>query len=194
MENSIELEEENQGKLFTISEIGKMLGKTRSMIVGLIDELKLVSKCDKTKKYNGDDINKIKELIEFKKCFRSLYSTDEIHKICGIAFASVTNIINDLQLKGVTYNKGYEDYKNNKNLYDELKYNDKAELSKRMLYGDNYATKFADKANETKRRLYGDDFGKKFWDKADETCRELYGDDYREKLTKKSWRFAQHSN
>ena len=389
MENSIELEEENQGKLFTISEIGKMLGKTRSMIVGLIDELKLVSKCDKTKKYNGDDINKIKELIEFKKCFRSLYSTDEIHKICGIAFASVTNIINDLQLKGVTYgqwtrydedelkqiqkfieehpnsktyfyektcvekygvknvflrkdvkdkaiknshtreciekqresaekhfedeggfakhmsdvnkerwnnyteeekeeiqvhiqsamiekygvdncskldwvkekkkestlksigfdnplkdrermergmfakygvkhdweskeilkrrgesyhrnyeeykknkdentelryndksaetyNKGYEDYKNNKNLYDELKYNDKAELTKRMLYGDNYATKFADKANETKRRLYGDDFGKKFWDKADETCRELYGDDYREKLTKKS--------
>ena len=45
MENSIKLEEENQEKLFTISEIGKMLGKTRSMIVGLIDELKLVSKC-----------------------------------------------------------------------------------------------------------------------------------------------------
>ena len=55
MENSIKLEEENQEKLFTISEIGKMLGKTRSMIVGLIDELKLVSECDKTKKYNGDD-------------------------------------------------------------------------------------------------------------------------------------------
>lgn len=103
MENSIELEEENQGKLFTISEIGKMLGKTRSMIVQLIKELELISKCNEIKKYDKDDFDKIKELIEFKKYFRSLYSTDEIHKICGIAFASVTNIINDLQLKGVTY-------------------------------------------------------------------------------------------
>lgn len=103
MENSIELEEENQGKLLTISEIGKMLGKTRSMIVGLVDELKLVSKCNEIKKYNENDFNKIKELIEFKKYFKSLYSTNDIHKICGIAFASVINIINDLQLKGLTY-------------------------------------------------------------------------------------------
>lgn len=103
MENSIELKEENQGKLFTISEIGKMLGKTRSMIVLLIKELELISKCNEIKKYDKDDFDKIKELIEFKKYFKSLYSTDEIHKICGIAFSCITHIIEDLQLKGVTY-------------------------------------------------------------------------------------------
>ena len=59
MENSIKLEEENQEKLFTISEIGKMLGKTRSMIVGLVDELNLVNKSNNnTRLYNYNDLQK----------------------------------------------------------------------------------------------------------------------------------------
>lgn len=105
MENSIKLEEENQGKLFRIFEIMKLCNTSRSVTETLIDELNLVSKSDKIKLYDEKDVNKIKKSITFKKYFESLYSTNDIRKICGIAFASVTNIINDLQLKGVTYHQ-----------------------------------------------------------------------------------------
>ena len=103
MENNIRLEEENQGKLFRIFEIMKLYNISRYVTETLIDELNLLSKSNENKLYDEKDVNKIKELIEFKKYFESLYSTNDIHKICGIAYGSVENIIEDLQLKGVTY-------------------------------------------------------------------------------------------
>lgn len=103
MKNSIELKEENQGKLFRIFEIMNLCNISRSVTETLIDKLNLISKSDKAKLYDEKDVNKIKECVVFKKYFESLYSINDIHKICKIANGSVENIIKDLQLKGVTY-------------------------------------------------------------------------------------------
>lgn len=103
MKNSIELKEENQGKLFRIFEIMNLCNISRSVTETLIDKLNLISKSGKAKLYDEKDVNKIKECVVFKKYFESLYSINDIHKICKIANGSVENIIKDLQLKGVTY-------------------------------------------------------------------------------------------
>ena len=110
MENSIKLEEENQGKLFTISEIGKMLGKTRSMIVGLIDELKLVNKSNNnTQLYNYNDLQKIIKLNEYKTYFYSLYSQHDLCKICDLYENTIKHIIKELNIIGEK-NKKYTRY------------------------------------------------------------------------------------
>ena len=106
IENSIKLEEENQEKLFTISEIGKMLGKTRSMIVGLVDELNLVNKSNNnTQLYNYNDLQKIIKLNEYKTYFYSLYSQHDLCKICDLYENTIKRIIKELNIIGETYKK-----------------------------------------------------------------------------------------
>lgn len=45
------------------------------------------------------------ESIEFKEYFHSLYCINDIHKICNLSNGTISNIVKELQLKGVTYGK-----------------------------------------------------------------------------------------